>query len=86
MRVEMLPVNARVRVAVIFEANGRIKPVWFEISDQRVKVQEVYYTWSYHEGATTILNFAVWDGVQAWELVYNVREGCWILKVQSIAA
>ena len=85
MRVEKVP-SGMVRVAVIFEANGRIKPVWFEANGQRVMVEKVCYTWSYHEGAATILNFAVWDGVQAYELAYNVMKGSWMLKVQSVAA
>jgi hypothetical protein len=84
MRVEKVP-SDMVRVTVIFEACG-IKPVWFEANGQKTSVEKVCYTWSYHEGAATILNFAVWDGVQAWELAYNVMKGSWTVKAQSIAA
>ena len=70
-----------VKVAVVFETNGTIVPVWFDANGQRVKVQEVCYRWSHMEGAATILNFAVWDGVQTWELAYNVKAEYWNLRL-----
>ena len=76
----MFPSDTKVRVAVIFDGTGGIKPVWFEAQGQQVRIEKVCYRWSYMEGAATILNFAVWDGEQAWELAYNVKAGRWMLR------
>jgi hypothetical protein len=83
MRVEMVPSDT-VKVAVIFEATGRMKPVWFEANGHRTQIEKVAYTWQHQEGNAIVLNFAVWDGERAYELAYNVKKGSWMVKVKSI--
>ena len=85
MRVETVPLNNQIRVAAIFD-RGNVKPVWFETQGERVAVQKICYSWSCMEGAATILNFAVWDGKETFELAYNVTAGGWSLRGKKVAA
>ncbi len=83
MRVETIQLDLRIRVAAIFH-KGVVKPVWFEIKGKRVAVQEICYSWSSKEGAATILNYAVWDGKETFELAYDVTAGGWSLRGKKI--
>ena len=58
MKVEIVPKDARVKVAVIFDGKGGIKPVWFEAQGQKIHIERICYTWRYQEGAATVLNSA----------------------------
>jgi hypothetical protein len=58
--------SERARVALVMRA-GKIKPVWFEQSDNpsrvRIMTKDICYTWKYMDGAAKILCYAVSDGV-----------------------
>lgn len=63
--------------------SGKIKPVWFEQTDkssrERIMVKDVTYTWAHQEGAAKILNFAMSDGSNVYELSLNTRDFTWLL-------
>ena len=73
-----------IRVALIIEA-GRIRPVWFEEcgnrASDRVFVQTICQTWAHMDGASRILNFAVWDGANSYRLSLNTRDFTWSLGI-----
>ncbi len=73
----------RVRVAAIFEPGKRLRPVWFEHNRRQHKVVETTYSWSDRVGDTTFLHFAVSDGEALFELIYNLKDGSWILETQQ---
>jgi hypothetical protein len=82
--VEHKELSESVRVALVM-GKGKLKPVWFEqldsLSRERIMVKEICYSWSHHEGAARILNFAVSDGCHTYKLSLNTRDFTWRLGV-----
>ncbi|PLX96752.1 MAG: hypothetical protein C0621_01415 [Desulfuromonas sp.] len=70
----------RVRVAVIFEPGGRLRPVWFEWEKRRCQVRETTYRWQGQRGSATLLHFAVCDEAALYELTYNLQEQSWAIE------
>jgi len=65
----------KVKVAVVFEPDMKIRPVWFEVlGKERVQVGEICGVWYHNEGSAKIINFDVWDGRERCQLVYNMQE------------
>lgn len=67
-----------IRVGVVF-GNARIRPKWFIWGNKRFDITEVNYTWKTKEGRNTICHFAVSDGINVFELSYNVEGSKWEL-------
>jgi hypothetical protein len=76
----MQRVKERIRVAAIFAPGSKIKPVWFEWRRQKHTVKELSYFWKDHVGDETRLHFAVTDGINLFELVYNAFDQSWNLE------
>jgi hypothetical protein len=76
--------DANIRVALIIE-QGRIKPVWFEEVNKpgrdRIYIKQISSKWRHMEGVAKILNFAVNDGTNTYNLSLNTREFTWKLGI-----
>ena len=73
------PVSNTIRVAVIFGTSGRIQPVWFDWGNHKHTIHEITYQWQDRSGEATRYHFAVSDGVNLYELVYNTGRHQWTL-------
>lgn len=75
-----------IRVATVI-SSGIIKPVWFEQIGKpcadRIRIKEICYKWSHHEGSAKILNFAVSDGANSYRLALNTQDFTWKLGIAS---
>jgi hypothetical protein len=76
----MRRVAESVKVAAIFAPGSRIKPVWFEWRRQKHAVTELSYFWKDHEGDAARLHFAVSDGCNLFELIFNLSDQNWTLE------
>ena len=76
----MRRVAERVKVAAIFAPGSRIKPVWFEWRRQKHAITELSYFWKDREGDATLLHFAVSDGCDLFELIFNASDQNWTLE------
>jgi len=76
----MRRVAESVKVAAIFAPGCKIKPVWFEWRRQKHAITEMSYFWKDHEGAATLLHFAVSDGSNLFELIFNASDQNWTLE------
>ncbi len=75
----MQRIREQIRVAVVFGPGDSVRPVWFDWGRRKYTVREVTYTWRERQGETTIFHFAVSDGANLFELVYNVASQLWAL-------
>jgi hypothetical protein len=80
----MNEINAPVRVGAVFGPGNRIKPVWFDWQQKKHSVQEITYRWQECDGDTTTLHFAVSDGADLFELVYNTGNQLWLLAALEV--
>jgi hypothetical protein len=69
-----------VRIAVVFEPGKKARPVWFEVNRKQHKVTETTYHWKDAIGATTLLHYAVTDGEDLYELVFNLSDQSWTIQ------
>lgn len=76
----MQRVAERVRVAAIFAPGCPVKPVWFEWRRQKYAVSEASYFWKSCYGDATRLHFAVSDGLNLFELMYDAADQNWTLE------
>jgi hypothetical protein len=76
----MRRVAENIKVAAIFAPGSRIKPVWFEWRRQKHAITEMSYFWKDREGDATRLHFAVTDGSNLFELIYNASDQNWTLE------
>ena len=76
----MRRVAESVKVAAIIAPGSRIKPVWFEWRRQKHAVTELSYFWKDHEGDAARLHFAVSDGCNLFELIFNLSDQNWTLE------
>lgn len=68
-----------VRIAVVFEPDKQVKPVWFELNRQKHVIRETTYYWKDHAGETPLLHYAVTTDEALYELVFNVADQRWTL-------
>ncbi len=68
-----------IKVGVIFEHQGSVRPVWFVWKGRRYDIREVTYSWAHREGAGLVQNFAVSDGVNLFQISYYRNESAWRL-------
>lgn len=71
------------RIAVIYEPGRPIKPVWFELNRKKHEIREISYHWRDKVGATLLLHYAVTDGTNLFELVFNPSDQSWSLYSQQ---
>lgn len=69
----------RVRVAAVFAPGSQVKPVWFEWRNQKQTVTEISYFWKDAAGGAARLHFAVSDGSNLYELMYDTSDQNWTL-------
>ncbi|PLY00594.1 MAG: hypothetical protein C0623_06960 [Desulfuromonas sp.] len=77
-------INAPVRVGAVFGPGNQIKPVWFDWKQKKYTVREITYRWQESTGDTTSLHFAVSDGTDLYELVYNTANQLWLLAALEV--
>lgn len=77
-------INCPVRVGAVFGPGNQIKPVWFDWKQKKYNVREITYRWHEHEGDVTSLHFAVSDGIDLFELVYNTGNQLWLLAALEV--
>lgn len=75
----MHPVAEKIRVAAIFAPGSPVQPVWFEWRGQKHAVTDLSYFWKDYLGSATRLHFAVSDGSNLFELMFNTSDQNWIL-------
>jgi hypothetical protein len=76
----MQRVAERVKVAAIFAPGSKVKPVWFEWRRQKHAITETSYFWKDFYGDATRLHFAVSDGQNLFELMFNTSDQNWTLE------
>jgi len=72
--------SERIRVAAIFAPGSGLRPVWFEWRKRKHDVKELSYFWKDRDGDATRLHFAVSDGSDLYELIYNAADQGWTLE------
>ena len=68
-----------IRVAAVFEPGRPVRPVWFDWQRRKHTVTRVTYCWQGRAGEHTLLYFAVSDGSDLFELVYDTVDQGWTL-------
>ncbi|MCM0083315.1 hypothetical protein L4X63_17145 [Geomonas sp. Red32] len=76
----MQRIAERVRVAAIFAPGAGVKPVWFEWRRNKHAVTELSYVWRSTDGSGVRLHFAVSDGANLFELMYDPHDQNWTLE------
>ena len=76
--------GGEIKVAVVFSPGGAIRPVWFEWRNRRHQVEETTYRWQARRGAALLLHFAVREGRDLYELVYNTADQIWNLRAIEV--
>jgi hypothetical protein len=77
--------EAKVKVAVVFEPERGMRPVWFEVLGAgRVQVSEVTACWYGTKGAMQVINFEIWGGERKHSLEYNAEHQTWRAGVTVI--
>ena len=76
----MRRVAERVKVAAVFAPGCGIKPVWFEWHRHQHSITEMSYFWKDSQVAGTRLHFAVSDGSNLFELIFNPADQDWTLE------
>ncbi len=72
-------VREPIRVAVIFGSQNGVQPVWFDWGSRKYEVRKITYSWRERIGDVTLLHFAVSDGANLFEIVYDVAGQGWHL-------
>lgn len=74
-----------IRIAVVYQAGVKPKPVWFELNRKQHKIARTTYYWKDRIGDAPLLHFAVVDEEDAlFELVFNSLDQTWMLYPQRI--
>ena len=76
----MQRVAERIKVAAIFAPGSKVKPVWFEWRRQKHAITETSYFWKDYYGEAMRLHFAVSDGCNHFELMFNSSDQNWTLE------
>lgn len=74
-----------IRIAVVYQAGVKPKPVWFELNRKQHKIAKTTYYWKDRIGDAPLLHFAVVDEENSlFELVFNSLDQTWMLYPQRI--
>ena len=80
-----MPYGTPIRIAVVYQAGVKPKPVWFELNRKQHKIARTTYYWKDHVGDAPLLHFAVVDEEDSlFELVFNSLDQTWMLYPQKI--
>lgn len=69
----------QIKVAAVFAPGCRVKPVWFEWRRQKHGITSTPYFWKDSLGDATRLHFAVSDGANLFELMFDTSDQNWTL-------
>lgn len=77
----MDPINIDkiIKVGAVFKG-GQILPRWFLHDNKKYEVKEVNYQWEDYEGMEKLMFFAVTDGVNSYEISFNLKRLVWKLN------
>lgn len=74
-----------IRIAVVYQAGVKPKPVWFELNRKQHKIARTTYYWKDRVGNAPLLHFAVVDEEDSlFELVFNSLDQTWMLYPQKV--
>jgi hypothetical protein len=77
--------TAKVKVAVVFEPERGMRPVWFEVlGEERVQVKEITASWSGSKGSVKIITFELWNADKKHSLEFNAENQTWRAGVTVI--
>jgi hypothetical protein len=71
--------NIIIKVGAVFKGSTII-PKWFIWEDRKYNVKSIDYTWEDRQGEEKQIMFAVSDGTNTYELVYNTIRMNWTLE------
>lgn len=71
-------INEPIEVGVVFR-RGEVRPVWFLWKGRKYPVERVTYHWKEKAGENWLHFFSVFDGANAFELVYDSKLLQWRL-------
>jgi len=77
--VDIVELDDGVRVGAIFEADGKVKPVWFAYNGRQLAIERVTYSWKERDGARKLYHYAVKVGGTVFELVLDGESFGWRL-------
>ena len=75
----MQQLSERIKVAAVFAPGSQVKPVWFEWRSRKHAVTRISYFWKDHHGGASRLHFAVSDGNNLFELMFDTSDQNWTL-------
>jgi len=75
----MQRINIPIRVGAIFAPGRPVQPVWFDWQKKQHRVQTITYRWQARRGEVDTLHFAVSDGQDLFELIYDTERRDWTL-------
>ncbi len=74
-----------IRIAVVYQAGVKPKPVWFELNRKQHKIAKTTYYWKDKVGDAPLLHFAVIDEEDSlFELVFNSLDQTWMLYPHKV--
>ena len=69
-----------IRIAVVYQAGVKPKPVWFELNRIQHKIARTTYYWKDRVGDAPLLHWAdVTEDDALYELVFNALDQSWVL-------
>ena len=77
--MESTDINKIIKVGATF-AGGKILPRWFLHDNRRYDIKEVNYQWEDFEGMEKLMFFSVSDGVNSYEISFNLKRLVWKLN------
>jgi hypothetical protein len=79
----MTEVGETIKVGAVFEPEQTISPKWFVWDGRKYSIERVTFSWKVREGQRLFHHFAVTDGVNLYELTYDVSALSWKLMAMS---
>ncbi len=76
----MQRIAENIKVAAVFAPGSKVKPVWFEWQRRKHAITETSYFWKDRYGDATRLHFAVSDGSNLFELMFDTSDQNWTLE------
>lgn len=76
----MVHIGETISVIASFGPSYGIRPVRFRWTGRLFEVQEVTYSWSTRDGASTVLHFSVSDGKDLYEIMFNTGSLLWSIE------
>jgi hypothetical protein len=77
-------VSEQVKVLAVFDEEG-IKPLRFQWRGMTYSVKQITFRWKERKGGADIHRFAVSDGTNAFQLIYNSERLDWKVEVVDLS-